>query len=164
MHGPFSKVLSSFFIYEGSLCDNDVLGLAVLVDEPRVGLHPLPALVLGQQAEDRQAALPRSHHSDVVLGTVQHVGSMDELVACATHPQLCLGVAQNDLPLGITRQGGEVQLVLCPEDHVLGSDLQDGWGLQGGGDGKKSKLGGECRPIFRPFVLPMKEFQPALKV
>lgn len=66
--------------------------------------------------------------------------------------------------LGITRQGGEVQLVLRPEDHVLGSDLQDGWGLQRGGDGKKSKLRGEHRPIFRPFVLPMKEFQPALKV
>lgn len=48
--------------HEGSLCDEDVLGLAVLVDEPRVGLHPLPALVLGQQAEHRQAALPRSHH------------------------------------------------------------------------------------------------------
>lgn len=40
----------------------------------------------------------RTLTSDVVLGTVQHVGSMDELVACATHPQLCLGVAQNDLP------------------------------------------------------------------
>jgi len=35
---------------------------------------------------------------DVVLSAVQHVGSMDELVAGATHPQLRLGVAQNDLP------------------------------------------------------------------
>ena len=145
----------------------------------------------------------RTLTSDVVLVTVQHVSSMDELVASATHPQLCLGVAQNNLPptekapssvagpggtsprlsmnqhtgsvqhrptdqlchlLGITCQGSEVQLVLCPEDHVLGSDLQNGWGLQGGGNGKKSKLWGQRRPIFRPFVLPMKESQPALKV
>lgn len=34
----------------------------------------------------------------MVLGTVQHVSSMDKLVACATHPQLCFSVAQNDLP------------------------------------------------------------------
>lgn len=66
--------------------------------------------------------------------------------------------------LGVTRQGGEVQFVLCPEDHVLGSDLQDGWGLQGRGDSKKSKLWGQCGPVFRPLVLPMKELQPALKV
>lgn len=66
--------------------------------------------------------------------------------------------------LGITCQGSEVQFVLCPEDHVLGSDLQNGWGLQGGGNGKKSKLWGQHRPIFRPFVLPMKKSQPALKV
>lgn len=54
--------------------------------------------------------------------------------------------------------------MLRPEDHVLGSDLQDGRGLQGGGDSEESQLGWQCRPIFRPFVLPMKEFQPALKV
>lgn len=66
--------------------------------------------------------------------------------------------------LGITCQRGEVQLVLGPEDHVLGSDLQDGRGLQGCGDGEQSELGGQYRAIFRSFVLPMKEFQPALKV
>lgn len=66
--------------------------------------------------------------------------------------------------LGITCQGREVQLVLRPEDHVLGSDLQDGRGLQGCGDGEQSELRGQGRAICRPFVLPMKEFQPALKV
>lgn len=142
----------------------------------------------------------------MVLSTVQHVGSVDELVAGAAHPQLRLSVSQNYLPpvgerectqlsdrarvrhqpvrgwtgndgnqqhhpsnqlcclLGITGQGGEVQLVLCPEDHVLGSDLQDGRWLQGGGDSEESKLGWQHRSIFRLFVLPMKEFQPALKV
>lgn len=35
---------------------------------------------------------------DVVLSTVQHVSSVDELVASAAHSQLCLSVAQNDLP------------------------------------------------------------------
>lgn len=34
----------------------------------------------------------------MVLGTVQHVGSVDELVAGTARPQLRLGVAQNDLP------------------------------------------------------------------
>lgn len=142
----------------------------------------------------------------MVLGTVQHVSSMDELVAGAAHPQLRLSVSQNDLPpvrerectqlsgrakvghhpvrvwtgnagnrqhhpsnqlcclLGITGQGGEVQLVLRPEDHVLGSDLQDGRWLQGGGDSEESKLGWQRRSIFRLFILPVKEFQPALKV
>lgn len=54
--------------------------------------------------------------------------------------------------------------MLGPEDHVLGSDLQDGQGLQGRGDGEQSELGGQDRAIFRPFILPVKEFQPALKV
>lgn len=48
--------------------------------------------------------------------------------------------------------------MLGPEDHVLGSDLQEGWGLQGSGDGKQSELAGHGRAIFRRFVLPMKEF------
>lgn len=34
---------------------------------------------------------------DMVLGTVQRVSSMDKLVTSATHPQLCLCVAQDDL-------------------------------------------------------------------
>lgn len=33
--------------------------------------------------------------SDVIFSTVQHVGSMDELVTWTSNSQLCLGVAQN---------------------------------------------------------------------
>ena len=48
--------------HKGSLRDNDVFRLAVLVDKPCIGLHPLPVLVLRQQAKDCQAALPCLHH------------------------------------------------------------------------------------------------------
>lgn len=33
--------------------------------------------------------------ADVVLCTVQHVGCVDELVACTADTELCLGVTQN---------------------------------------------------------------------
>ena len=36
--------------------------------------------------------------ANVVLGAVQHVGCMNELVPCATVAQLLLCVAQHDLP------------------------------------------------------------------
>lgn len=77
---------------------------------------------------------------------------MDELIAGASYPQFSLCVAQHNLPpakkphrsslgilkicrsakvkapslLCITGHWGEVQLVFGSEDHVLGSDLQDG--------------------------------------
>lgn len=95
--------------HEGSLCDNDVLGLAVLVDEPRVGLHPLPALVLGQQAEDRQAALPRSHHCREearVQGPV------------STSPEAGLPPATLPFPAGIS---GRVTAEGCPGWHMQGT-------------------------------------------
>lgn len=41
---------------------------------------------------------PTELTSDVVLCTVQHVCSVDELIAGASYPQLRLCVAQNDLP------------------------------------------------------------------
>lgn len=46
---------------------------------------------------------------DVVLGTVQHVSSVDELVAGATHPQLCLSVAQNNLSPAGDREGDQLR-------------------------------------------------------
>lgn len=45
---------------------------------------------------------------DVVLSTVQRVSSVDKLVPGATHPQLRLGVAQDDLPP--VRDGEHTQL------------------------------------------------------
>lgn len=99
----------------------------------------------------------------MVLGAVQHVGGVDELVTRASDPQLRLRVAQNGFTpenptseshtrrreggadsggalLGVAGRGREVQLVLGPEDHVPGPDLQDGGGLERRGDGEQGEL------------------------
>lgn len=44
------------------LSGDDVVRLAVLVNEPGVGLDPLPPVVLGEQPEDSEAALTRLYH------------------------------------------------------------------------------------------------------
>lgn len=125
--------------------------------------------------------------SDVVLCTVQHICCMDELIAGASYPQFSLCVAQHYLPpakkhtsssiilkicpsaklnasslLCITGHGGEVQLVFGSEDHVLGSDLQDGRRLQRSGDGKERQLGRDLGSVFLPMVLSMEKLQTAL--
>lgn len=92
--------------HEGSLCDKDVLRLAVLVDESRVGLHPLPALVLGQQAEHRQAALPRSHH----CREEAHVQG-----PISTSPEAGLPPASLLFPTGISSRGTAER---CPGWHM----------------------------------------------
>lgn len=129
--------------------------------------------------------------SDVVLCTVQHICGVDELVARAPYPQFSLCVAQHYLPpakkkphrsssiilqicrsaklnvsplLCITGHRGEVQLVFGSEDHVLGSDLQDGRRLQWSGDGKERQLGRDLCSVFLPMVLPMEKLQSALNV
>ncbi len=66
--------------------------------------------------------------------------------------------------LCITSQGCEVQLVFGSEDHVLGPDLQDGWRLQRGCDGKKGELRRDLSTVFLPLVLSMKKLQSALDV
>lgn len=50
------------------------------------------------------------------------------------------------------------------EDHVLGSDLQDGRRLQRRGDGEERQLGRDLGSVFLPVVLPVEELQPALDV
>ena len=57
--------------------------------------------------------------------------------------------------LGVAGHWGEVQLVFGPEDHVLRADLQDGGGLEGGGDSKQGQLGGHVAPVVKPLVLPV---------
>lgn len=44
------------------LSGDDVVWLAVLVNEPGVGLDPLPPVVLGEQPKDGEAALTRLYH------------------------------------------------------------------------------------------------------
>lgn len=66
--------------------------------------------------------------------------------------------------LGVAGQRSEVQLVLGPEDHVLGPDLQDGRRLQRSGDGKESQLGGNLSTVLLPLVLTVQELESALKV
>ena len=66
--------------------------------------------------------------------------------------------------LCITGQGREVQLVLGPEDHVLGSDLQDGRRLQRGRNRKQGELSRDLSSIFLPLGLPMQKLQSALDV
>lgn len=80
--------------HKGSLCDDDVLRLAVLVDKPCIGLHPLPVLVFCQQAEDRQATLPCLHHC-------REEAQM--LVPISTSPEAGLPQAMLLLPAGISR-------------------------------------------------------------
>lgn len=55
--------------------------------------------------------------------------------------------------LCIAGHGCEVQLVLGPEDHVLGPDFQDGGRLQRSGDGEQRQLGGCLAPVILPLVL-----------
>lgn len=49
-------------LHQRPLGGDDVVWLAVLVDEPGVGLDPLPPIVLGEQPEDGEAALARLYH------------------------------------------------------------------------------------------------------
>lgn len=86
--------VSRWHLHKGSLCDNDVLGLAVLVDEPRIGLHPLPAILLRQQAEDREAALARLHH----CREEAHM-----LRAVSTSPEAGLPPVMQLFPAGISK-------------------------------------------------------------
>jgi len=55
----------------------------------------------------------------------------------------------------VDADGGEVQLVLGPEDHVLGPDFQDGGRLQRSGNGEQRQLGGRLAPVILPLVLAM---------
>lgn len=76
-----------------------------------------------------------------------------------------LPISQINLSLlGITGHRGEVQLVFGSEDHVLGSDLQDGRRLQRRGDGEERQLGRDLCSVFLSVVLPVEELQPALNV
>lgn len=55
--------------------------------------------------------------------------------------------------------------MLGPEDHVPCSDFQDGWGLDGRGDGEESEL--MWRTILvvtQPMALTVEELQPTLDV
>lgn len=45
-------------LQEGSLCDSDGLGLPLPTDELCLGLHPLPAVLLGQQRNTVRPLLP----------------------------------------------------------------------------------------------------------
>lgn len=49
-------------LHQRPLGGDDVVWLAVLVDESGVGLDPLPPVVLGEQPEDGEAALTRLNH------------------------------------------------------------------------------------------------------
>lgn len=49
-------------LHQRPLGGDDVVWLAVLVDEPGVGLDPLPPVILGEQPEDGEAALARLNH------------------------------------------------------------------------------------------------------
>jgi len=66
--------------------------------------------------------------------------------------------------LSVTSQRCEVQLVLGPEDHVLGPDLQDGWRLQGGCDSEQGELRRRLSSVFLPLVLSMQKLEPSLDV
>lgn len=66
--------------------------------------------------------------------------------------------------LCVAGQRGEVQLVFGSEDHVLGPDLQDGWRLQGGGDGEEGELWRRLPSVLLPLVLTVQELEPALDV
>lgn len=66
--------------------------------------------------------------------------------------------------LCITGHGREVQLVFGSEDHVLGSDLQDGRRLQWSGDGEERQLGRDLGSVFLPMVLSVEKLEPALNV
>lgn len=125
--------------------------------------------------------------SDVVLCTVQHVCSMDELISGPSDPQLSFSVTQNDLSserrkllinfcgrrgpealkvslLCVAGGWSEVQLVFGPEDHVFGPDLQNRWGLQRSGDGEQSELRQALPSVFWLPVLPVQELESALEV
>lgn len=47
---------------EGPLSGDDALGPAAAEHQARVGLHPQPAPLLGEQPEHREPALARPHH------------------------------------------------------------------------------------------------------
>lgn len=49
-------------LHQRPLGGDNVVRLAVLVDEPGVGLDPLPPVVLGEQPEDGETALARLYH------------------------------------------------------------------------------------------------------
>lgn len=49
-------------LHQRPLGGDDVVWLAVLVDQPGVGLDPLPPVILGEQPEDGEAALARLNH------------------------------------------------------------------------------------------------------
>lgn len=61
-------------LHQRPLRGDDVVRFAVLVDEPGVGLDPLPAVLLGEQPEDGEAALAGldhwNHIRDEVRGSV----------------------------------------------------------------------------------------------
>lgn len=63
--------------------------------------------------------------------------------------------------LCITGHGCEVQLVFGPEDHVLGSDFQNGGRLERRGDGKQ---GEPWRTAALQLLLTMQELQTPLNV
>lgn len=49
-------------LHQRPLGGDDVVWLAVLVDEPGVGLDPLPPVILAEKPEDGEAALARLNH------------------------------------------------------------------------------------------------------
>lgn len=49
-------------VHQRPLRGDDVVWFAVLVDQPGVGLDPLPEVVLGEEPEHGQTALPCLHH------------------------------------------------------------------------------------------------------
>lgn len=83
---------------------------------------------------------------------------------------LCLIIRMHHFWFGqdilcITCHGREVQLVFGPEDHVPRPDFQDGWRLEGRGDGEERQLRrlGALAITLLP-ALAVKELQPALDV
>lgn len=50
------------YLHQRPLRGDDVVRLAIFVDESGVGLDPLPAVILGEQPEDSEAALTRLNH------------------------------------------------------------------------------------------------------
>lgn len=71
-------------LHQRPLGGDDVVWLAVLVDEPGIGLDPLPPVILGEQPEDSEAALTRLNHWNQIRQDFR--GSVSLLFTCAhTH-------------------------------------------------------------------------------
>lgn len=87
------------YLHQGPLCGDDVVWLPVFVDEPGVGLDPLPAVVLGEQSEDGEAALSCLNHCSHIRQPIRF--PLYHLLRLNGHATVLLLVASTKTSSGI---------------------------------------------------------------